>query len=309
MLDMPRAAGMNLVSRCAQVTGLLGAVAFALGVGSCASDPGARCVRGVSRPSAPAARDAGTASGSQCVSFEFESVEPMRVNLQLDPHGTAGGGDDDPEAADAAPAAPGTPVTYAAAAAPAGTNWIDICSAPNSRRVLQTVDDRQENIPQPGAPPIAFPVRVYDTVVTPPFTLSSNGWLSFLGGASGPLSGTIPSPSLPNLLVAGYWRDLYTRPNGICYGSTGAAPNRRFVVQWDDLHFCCTNDPAIHMTFEIVIHEVRAPRTNNVIDVIYQRMDGATAPGGAGIENADGTQAAVIQPPFVPRAVRLMPSR
>lgn len=200
---------------------------------------------------------------------------------------------------------PSPAVNYSLSMDPPGVSFIDVCSMTGSRRVLPNVDDSVAMIGTAGDVPVPFPVRVYGLDARPPFTVSSNGWMAFTSTTDA-LSGTIPSPSPPNWLVAGYWRDLITRSNGVCYGVVGTAPNRKYVVQWDDvMHFSGRSG---NLTFEVIINE--APMgTNNTIDVIYQRMDGAMT-ATAGIENDDGSDGVVIPGPFTaPRVVRLTPSR
>jgi hypothetical protein len=221
---------------------------------------------------------------------------------------------DDTASSTATGAAPGDAngaVTYTITPLAANAGVVDVCALPGARRVLAGVDDQQAMIPEPGAPPIPFPVRFYDTLVTPPFTVSSNGWMSFLPNVSGSLSGTVPNSGAPNMVVAGYWRDLFTRATGICYAPKSTGRERLWVVQWQDAHFCCSDDPSVHLTFEVTIHEARNGRANNVIDVTYSQMDGASGQtAGAGIEDATGAVGIAIPGPFTaPRAFRFTPSR
>jgi hypothetical protein len=196
--------------------------------------------------------------------------------------------------------------TYTVGPAPAGVAFIDICSMVGSSRVLRTRDDASERFGD--AMSIPFPLRMYDNNVVPPITVSTNGWMSLSNTTSASLGGSIGDPEEPNMTIALAWADLYTRSGGICWGVTGTAPNRKLVVQWDDLHFCCSDDPTVHMTFEAIINEAPAG-TNNTLDVIYQRMDGARRSFTAGIENEDGSLFTPISGPFTaPRALRLTPS-
>lgn len=294
-----------------ELRGLRGLLLFAvcaseLAAAGCAGSAG-RCGTGAVLGDVARMRRRARGAGPYCLVISAEGVGTL--NLDLNQGGAGGGGGEGGGSSGGGlaslPVNPGAPVSYTMA--PTAPTWVDICNAPGSRRVLPMVDDREEQAW--GA--IPFAVRVWDQPVQPPFTISSNGWMSFVPGANGSLSGTVPARDTPNLTVAGFWRDLYTRASGICYGVTGAAPNRRFVVQWQDLHFCCSDDPAVHLTFEVVVHEARPPRQNNVIDVVYQQMDGAVGQtGGAGIENADGSNGVPIPGPFTgQRAFRFTPSR
>jgi hypothetical protein len=269
---------------------------------------------------APTVSISPTGQGTYRVVIEAEASGPMRINLRVEPPGGPGGdatGAGAGGTAGAVPptgpiAPPSTPVSYTLVPSPPGVSFIDVCATPGSRRVLTGVDDATWDIPEASAPAIPFPVRLYDAVVRPPFTVASNGWLAFSAGAPmGSLSGSVPSSAAPNLLVAPYWTDLITRGGGICYGVVGAAPNRRWVVEWEDVMEFGGGSQGAHATFEVIVEEAAPPRTNNVIDVAYHQMDGLQRPNaGSGIENQDGSQGVAIPPPFnAPRVVRLLPNR
>jgi len=84
-----------------------------------------------------------------------------------------------------------------------------------------------------------------------------------------------------------YHTDLYTRAAGICVAAVGAAPNRRQIVTFSDVHFCCTDDPTVHMTFSVMLNE-----GTNVIDIVYQTMAGLGTDGSrgtVGVQNGNGT--------------------
>lgn len=206
---------------------------------------------------------------------------------------------------------PSPVVTYSAADAPAGVSFIDVCSMTGSRRTLMTTDDRTVQIPEAGSGvTIPFPLRMYGLDVSAPIAVSSNGWMSLSSTTSTSLGGRIPDPADPNMTLAPFWTDLYTRASGVCYGVVGTAPNRQLVVQWQDLHYCCSDDAAVHLTFEAIINEAPAG-SNNVIDFVYQRLDGPmTRMPTAGIENDDGSEGTLVPGMLgAPRAVRFTPSR
>lgn len=290
------------------------ALALTLMAGGCAvlaSCAGAvRCGQGRintagSRPG-PASQTS-PAGGPYCLVVEAEGVG--NVNLAVNAPITQRSPSEEGDEGEGVGQGPGGPVTYTLSQ-PANVQFIDVCSTPGARRVLPATDDASAQIPEPDAPPIPFPVRVYDVQATPPFTVASNGWLSFVSGAPlGPLSGSIPSATAPNLLAAPYWTDLVTR-GGICYGTVGRAPHRAWVVQWDDLYEYAGSANA-HLTFEVIVREIRPPLRHNVIDFVYQRIDGTTRTTvAAGIENQDGSAGVAVPGPFgAPRAVRFTPSR
>ncbi|MDX1408331.1 MAG: hypothetical protein R3330_09360, partial [Saprospiraceae bacterium] len=116
--------------------------------------------------------------------------------------------------------------------------------------------------------------------------VSSNGFLTFLSGQdNGCCSGdSIPDAADPNGIVAGWWEDL-DPPEGsgeIYYELLGSAPNRYFVVQFNDVeHFPSGNA----VTFQYKLFE-----GTNIIEVHYQT---AVSDGGthtAGIEDQSGSE-------------------
>jgi hypothetical protein len=58
----------------------------------------------------------------------------------------------------------------------------------------------------------------------------------------------------PDYLIAGVWNDLYPPGNGdISYGVEGIAPNRVFIVDFDDVSNCCDSEGGY--TFQIKLFE------------------------------------------------------
>jgi hypothetical protein len=203
----------------------------------------------------------------------------------------------------AAVTSPPAPTVVYTASTPTGVTFVDACAAPGHTNVLALVDDGSDLVASTAIP---FPVRIYDTPLATSLTISSNGYVVFGTATSLPRSGAVPDPNPPNLLVAAYWLDLVTRTNGVCLATTGAAPDRQFVMQWDDVrHFSGGSE---HLTFEIVVHEAATPTANNTIDLIYQTMTGAVDLSAAGIENDLGDLGTAVGPPWTtPRVVRLTP--
>jgi hypothetical protein len=197
--------------------------------------------------------------------------------------------------------------TYQVSTIPAA--FINVCTMTH-RTALALQDDAVVNIPAATGTPlitIPFPVRAFNTVYAPPFTVASNGWLSLLPNAPiGPLEATLPSGAPPpGMVIAPGWSDLALRAAGICYGVVGTAPNRRFVVQWADAYPCCIDTAGTRLAFELLINEAPAG-TNNTIDFQYVVLDNAGPLGGVGIENAANTVAtSVAGTPVAPAALRL----
>lgn len=118
--------------------------------------------------------------------------------------------------------------------------------------------------------------------------VSSNGWIGFaLGQPPGPQAQAIPDPATPNELVAAYWADLDPGQGGsIHWEVQGDAPLRRTVVQFTDVPH--KGDASRTATFQVVLHE-----TTGVIEVQYLRALSDGSFHAAGLENRDGTKAAV----------------
>jgi|LNFM01.1.fsa_nt_gb hypothetical protein len=135
-----------------------------------------------------------------------------------------------------------------------------------------------------AATPLPFAVRFWnrDIPAGSMIGVSSNGYIQMNALLQSSLSGTIPSPSTPNEVIAAYWGDNYTSMTGICVATIGTAPSRRFVVQWDDAYHCCSRGTT-STTYEIIITE-----TTGVIDLVYRTMTDARMQT-VGIENATGT--------------------
>jgi len=141
--------------------------------------------------------------------------------------------------------------------------WRDVCALPGHTTHLTSTDDGA------ALEPLPFPFRYYSTAVSS-IGISSNGMLQFggLAGLTAYTNGPLPNGSTPDTLFA-FWDDLMTRGVGICTATVGLAPNRTHVVQWSDLHYCCTDDPAVHLNFEVALNE-----GTNTVDVLYGTMTG-----------------------------------
>jgi hypothetical protein len=73
---------------------------------------------------------------------------------------------------------------------------------------------------------------------------------------------------------------------GVCYGTTGTAPDRKHVVTWKDSFFY-EDWLASHVTFSAILNE-----TTNVIDVVLEQVDSPNQPGfAAGNASVIGKQA------------------
>jgi hypothetical protein len=139
-----------------------------------------------------------------------------------------------------------------------------------------------------AALPIGFTFQFFCNNYTQ-FYISSNGFLGFDAGTpSGCCGGQLlPNASTPNNVIAAAWDDLYPPGAGsVNYQTIGAPPNRKLVVNWTNIPYCCGATPAV--TTQIIMYE-----TTNVIE-IHNTSINAISPGTQGIENSTGAAAYVV---------------
>ena len=115
---------------------------------------------------------------------------------------------------------------------------------------------------------IGFAFDYYGTSYTR-FHIETNGFVVFGDvcsiGDYDWINQCIPSPSVPNTMVAPFWDDLKPISSAIVrYKTLGAAPNRYLVVEWNTVgHYSDFDHP---MTFEAIFYE-----GSNDIKFQYQR--------------------------------------
>jgi len=169
------------------------------------------------------------------------------------------------------------PVRYARVPMPPTVDFIAACEMPGAVMMLARADDSSFRTT------LGFPFRYWatDLMAGAMVNVSSNGFLNLDGAIAASLSGTVPSPSTPNAVIAPYWGDNMNRGNQ-CVVALGAAPTRQQVFLWNDQHHCCSDDAGVRLTYEVILQE------SGPIDVIYQSMMGARRQT-VGIENQTGT--------------------
>lgn len=119
----------------------------------------------------------------------------------------------------------------------------------------------------------------YDTV-----NVSSNGNLQFTTSNPDPINRTLPASGMGDM-IAGFWSDLYipacySSGCRVYYATTGAAPNRVFVVEYRSI-------PQILASSEPLTWEIKLFETSNDIQVVFQTM---LPPQGDGREATLGIQ-------------------
>lgn len=124
--------------------------------------------------------------------------------------------------------------------------------------------------------PIGFDFTYYGTVRTM-VNVATNGYLTFNTTGSS-FSNSCPQPvSLNDLQISAFWDDLYVfPPSSMLYQTIGTAPNRTFIVQWNNVGFCCTSPPSgAALTFQAQLHE-----TSNIIAFMYSDVQQTTRTAG-----------------------------
>jgi hypothetical protein len=126
------------------------------------------------------------------------------------------------------------------------SSWIDIVSPSND--IGMACDDCQ------ATRSIGFPFVFYGPTYSS-VNISSNGYVTFAGNANAYSNTDIPNSSLPNAFAAPFWDDLYVSGAARVYAATvGSAPNRRFVVTWQAVDYCCSIGSG-PLTFQLVLNE------------------------------------------------------
>ena len=133
--------------------------------------------------------------------------------------------------------------------------------------------------------PIGFTFNFYGDDHTD-IGVASNGYLTFGADLSDFTNDPIPDPLDPNDGIYPYWDDWSPNQAGTVYYETkGAAPNRRFIAQWDGVeHFGGLPDGEV-ATFQAILFEGTNCIEFRYGDVLF--FDSPTV----GIENQDGTVA------------------
>jgi hypothetical protein len=118
--------------------------------------------------------------------------------------------------------------------------------------------------------------------------ISKYGYISFTDDYLADRQSQVPRPSDPNNVVAPHWVPALINENGyggsVKYSSGGSAPNRYFVIEWEEIRD--SYSPATtYYTFELILHE------NG--DAVFQYAVMTYGGGGrscahAGIEDNEG---------------------
>ncbi len=127
------------------------------------------------------------------------------------------------------------------------SDWVDMPT--NAGRIdwSEYYDDYDEDYAEL---PIGFPFPFYGGSHTS-VTVGVNGILSF-GGEFGDFDEIDELPiTIGTALVAPFWTDLEEWNGGVYYHTTGMAPDRRFIVSWEDMSFYDEYDSSFYFQAEL----------------------------------------------------------
>ena len=140
-----------------------------------------------------------------------------------------------------------------------------------------------------GSLPIGFDFNFYNEDYSN-FFISSNGFITFSNGQDDGCcnGGVIPSSADPNNLIAFAWEDINPSAGGtISYETVGTSPDRKLVVEFDNVPFYGTSDEItsqIHLfegSTRIEIHSASIPSNGSVSQGIENMTgsEGVATPG------------------------------
>ncbi len=144
-----------------------------------------------------------------------------------------------------------------------------------------------------SAKPIGFTFNFFGSDYTD-FYLASNGFITFSAGMSNPFySQVIPTIYSPNNFIALCWNDLNpgNGSSSINYFTTGAAPNRKLIINYNTAHYSGTIYPFV---VQAILYE-----TSNIVEIHTIVSSNAAAVDSAssttqGLENSEGTDGVAI---------------
>jgi len=143
-----------------------------------------------------------------------------------------------------------------------------------------------------GAFPIGFSFDFFERTYTE-FYVTSNGLVMFGRGSNQYTNNPIPRSTGADNYIAPFWDDLVIHETGdIMYQTIGTAPNRKLVVQFNNMSFW--NSPVLLGTFQVIIYEgsnnIRT-QYRSIVDLTSDRASGNSAT--IGLENRTGSAGVV----------------
>lgn len=192
-------------------------------------------------------------------------------------------------------------------------DFISACDAPGRVALLSNQSDNTAVVPAP------FDLRVWGATLGAGRNVAvvTNGLLSldYPFPTSSTMTPTLPTTIGPNFLVAPLWVQETDYGRGVCAAALGAAPNRRWVIEWEDAGFYTgSSRPSTRNRYEAILYEGQRD-----IEFLYDVLDLRTYDPSngsinipthvVGLESRDGTAGLSLGTPEPRTRVRLSPSR
>ncbi|MFI5299758.1 MAG: hypothetical protein ACHREM_16855 [Polyangiales bacterium] len=158
-------------------------------------------------------------------------------------------------------------------------NYVNACALAGSTTILQSKSTPTASAAIPMPFPFVFNDAIFGNGLTPTF---DNSLVVTSDGVVGLGSVLTNHVTLPNnsgnfdYSLFPFWnQNLHTSASGICYGTSGSFPNRKFVIEWRDATIGASGDD---MNFEVILNE-----TTDEIDYVYTKWNksGSCTPNGA----------------------------
>jgi hypothetical protein len=188
-------------------------------------------------------------------------------------------------------------------------DFVSACGAPGGIEVLASNRDGLARVPTP------FDLRVWGAAVAAGqlIGVASNGFLSLdtsITLAAGAATPNLPSTGTPNHTVAPFWFPQAPYRQGVCTATFGAAPNRRWVVEWVDTNPIPSLPFATRQynRYEVIFSEGRRD-FEFLYEALDLRYDRTSIPSASGVESRDGMQGLSLGLPRPYTRIRLTPVR
>ncbi|MCK4880538.1 MAG: hypothetical protein KAS82_07755, partial [Bacteroidales bacterium] len=139
-----------------------------------------------------------------------------------------------------------------------------------------------------GPLPIGFDFDFFGNTYSE-FFVSSNGMVTFGSGSNAFNNLSIPDATKPHNYIAAFWDDLIVHNTGdIMYQTIGTAPNRKLVIQFNNMSFWGSD--ILLGTMQVILYEGSNNiqiQYRNIVDLVSGRASGNSAT--IGLENIDAT--------------------
>jgi hypothetical protein len=119
--------------------------------------------------------------------------------------------------------------------------------------------------------------------------VSMNGLITFLAGTTQSLNHEITDPATPSASIVPFWTDLISTGAPATTALVGAAPNRRFVIQWSNAAVNTDPDHSATVTMQAILCE-NGDILFKYVDVSTSNLYAQGKSATIGIKDHTGTQ-------------------